>query len=340
MSENISARRNDGIDSMKGMLILLMITGHILQGKVMDNFFRFIIYSFHMPLFIGIGGYLMANSKTIKLSLRSFWMRLLKRPVWPWLIAMLAYSLLPNLAQVSNMKELFVLLMKCFIFPYHHLWFIPAYLGWIIGLKILQYFFKNPGLVFSASLLISILFFPVDHHLIFLDWVPRGYSVLHYIGRTFHIQFFFFFVLAFVSFRSKSTFPLRFNLLLLLLLFWAYSFTSHNEIWLIAGPVYYVFNFTFVQVFFQLVREEKLPQLPVLAEVGKNSLPVYLWHIFPIVYTGLMFPDYSDYKFYLMAFALELILIGLILRLSHYPLIDRYLFGNFGSDKGLKTESR
>lgn len=340
MDKGPDSVRNTGIDSLKGILIVLMIMGHILQGNVMDNYSRFIIYSFHMPLFIGIAGYLMAGSSTFQLSSNGFWSRILKRPVWPWLIAMLAYSVLPNLSKVSGIKEMLLLLGKCFVFPYHHLWFIPAYIGWITGTLLLFKLFKNPVIIFCVAFLISFVFYPVDHHLIFLDWVPKGYSLLHYIGRTFHLQFFFFFVLGFVSFRKKSTFPLRVNLILLFLLFWSYSFTSHNQIWVVAAPVYFVFNFTFVQVFFQLVREKKLPQFHWLSLIGKNSLPVYLWHIFPVVYAGLMFPDYSDYKFYLLVLVLEAILVAVIIWMTRYPVIDRYLFGNFGSVQSIKTENK
>jgi acyltransferase len=324
----LKEERNKGIDTLKGVLIVLMIIGHILHGKVSDNFIRFIIYSFHMPLFIGMGGYLMAQSRTIMLSPNGFFLRLLKRPIWPWLIAMLAYSVLPNLNRVESFDELVVLVVKCFVFPYHHLWFIPAYLGWIIGTLVLRKLFNNNSFLLVTSLLISFFFFPVDHHLVFLQWVPFGESILHYIGRTFHLQFFFFFVLGFVGYGEKSTFPLRLNFIFLFLLLWLYSFSSQNEIWIAAAPVYFIFNFTFIQIFFQWIREKKLFSFTAFALIGKNTLPIYLWHIFPIVYAGLMFPDYTDIKFYLLAALLEFVLIVAIYRLAQFKVFDRYLFGN------------
>lgn len=322
-----TSERDAGIDALKGVLILLMITGHILQGKVSDNFLRFIIYSFHMPLFIGIGGYLLSVSNTIEKAPSQFLLRLFKRPVFPWLIAMLAYSILPNLQHVHSVQELGSIVLQCFIFPYHHLWFIPAYLGWIGGTLLLKRFGLRSHFLLLISLLLSFLFYPVDHELVFLQWIPSGGSVLHYIGRTFHVQFFFFFVLGFVGFKEQSTFPLRLNLVFLFLLFWLYSFTFANEIWLAAAPVYFLFNFTFIQVFFQLMRENKLFRLKPLSLIGMNSLPIYLWHIFPIVYAGLIFPDLTDFKFYTLAALLEGLLILIIIALTRVKAVQKYLFG-------------
>jgi acyltransferase len=319
--------RNAGIDSLKGILILLMIAGHILQGKVSENFFRFVIYSFHMPLFIGIGGYLLSVSTTIEKKPGLFLFRLFKRPVFPWLIAMLAYSILPNLFQAHSMKEMGKIVLQCFIFPYHHLWFIPAYLGWIFGTLLLRKLNLKPHYLLLIALVISFLFYPVNHELVFLKWIPSGGSVLHYIGRTFHVQFFFFFVLGFYGYRNSSTFPIRINMVFLFLMFWLYSFTFANEIWLAAAPVYFVFNFTFIHVFFQLLREEKLIALRPLALIGRNSLPIYLWHIFPIVFAGLMIPDLTDLRFYSLALLLELALIISIVYLTRIKIIQKYFFG-------------
>ena len=46
--------RDSRIDSLKGLAILLVVIGHILQNTIInydDNFFFRLIYSFHMPFF-------------------------------------------------------------------------------------------------------------------------------------------------------------------------------------------------------------------------------------------------------------------------------------------------
>lgn len=49
------------LDNLKGFLIILVILGHVLQSEIVDyqnNIIFRIIYSFHMPLFFFISGYL------------------------------------------------------------------------------------------------------------------------------------------------------------------------------------------------------------------------------------------------------------------------------------------
>ena len=50
-----------GADSLKGILILLTVLGHAIQGvyteNVESNSLWNVIYSFHMPAFFAISGY-------------------------------------------------------------------------------------------------------------------------------------------------------------------------------------------------------------------------------------------------------------------------------------------
>lgn len=52
--------RNKEIDYLKGLSIILVVVGHAIQYNICDynvNPFFNIIYSFHMPLFMFISGY-------------------------------------------------------------------------------------------------------------------------------------------------------------------------------------------------------------------------------------------------------------------------------------------
>ena len=55
-------KREIWIDSFKGVLILLVVLGHSMQfflgDKCYDNYWWNLIYSFHMPAFMAISGYL------------------------------------------------------------------------------------------------------------------------------------------------------------------------------------------------------------------------------------------------------------------------------------------
>lgn len=66
-------KRNEVIDFLRGGAIMLVLWGHCLQGCNIDSFNIFqnwmfkIIYSFHMPLFMLISGYLFWKSRNKKL---------------------------------------------------------------------------------------------------------------------------------------------------------------------------------------------------------------------------------------------------------------------------------
>lgn len=57
--------RDQSLDIAKGILIIMMITGHVfLEGPL-----RHLIYTFHMPAFLIITGILTAKSSSMDLSL-------------------------------------------------------------------------------------------------------------------------------------------------------------------------------------------------------------------------------------------------------------------------------
>ena len=58
--------RKLNLDNLKGILIILVVLGHVVQSVIADyqqNVLFRVIYSFHMPLFFFISGYLTCKSK-------------------------------------------------------------------------------------------------------------------------------------------------------------------------------------------------------------------------------------------------------------------------------------
>ena len=64
----IANKRNESLDILKGILVLLVVWGHAIQFgfgfEYVEKYYCFddniykLIYSFHMPLFMAISGYL------------------------------------------------------------------------------------------------------------------------------------------------------------------------------------------------------------------------------------------------------------------------------------------
>lgn len=84
--------RNNTIDIAKGFLIICVILGHLLLDTLNENVVRYVIYSFHMPLFMFLSGYLHNISKMSSLSTKDivskYWDRMLKM----WLLAYIVFS--------------------------------------------------------------------------------------------------------------------------------------------------------------------------------------------------------------------------------------------------------
>jgi fucose 4-O-acetylase-like acetyltransferase len=115
--------RNRNIDGLKGFLIVMVIVGHILQGKVLDNFGRYVIYSFHMPLFVGLSGYLLNIDSIRSLSVGQFFGKYGSRVLLPWAIAMLVYAIYLG-AFGSHPTPLWKGWINYLLNPYYHLWFV------------------------------------------------------------------------------------------------------------------------------------------------------------------------------------------------------------------------
>ena len=92
----ISIEKNHwyGFDFIKGLLIILVFMGHIIPGVLRETLPRYVIYSFHMPLFIGISGFLLNIRKMIELSFIKLLQKYWRRMILPWIIAVLFFSLL------------------------------------------------------------------------------------------------------------------------------------------------------------------------------------------------------------------------------------------------------
>lgn len=58
--------RNNTIDIAKGFLIICVILGHLLLDTLNENVVRYVIYSFHMPLFMFLSGYLITYQRCLR----------------------------------------------------------------------------------------------------------------------------------------------------------------------------------------------------------------------------------------------------------------------------------
>ena len=154
--------RNTYIDIVKALLIILVIIGHSIQYGSGSNFikkelffnnylFKF-IYSFHMPLFIMISGYLSYNSinkNKIKDVFKSKISTLLI-PILIWTIPVLLFKI----NEVTTIREFIKLSIKTFS---TNLWFLWSVFYINILVKIINKYFKDNYLVYILVFLITFI---------------------------------------------------------------------------------------------------------------------------------------------------------------------------------------
>jgi fucose 4-O-acetylase-like acetyltransferase len=112
---------NQTVDVVKGLLILLVIIGHVLLGSQRTPV-RYFIYLFHMPLFLFVGGYLVNLPKLSEMSWKEIFVKYYKRMLKAWGFAWVIYTMLVNVKTLS-VSVVFANMLN----PYFHLWFIPSY---------------------------------------------------------------------------------------------------------------------------------------------------------------------------------------------------------------------
>lgn len=150
----VIAERNRSIDTLKGLLIFTVVLGHVLLGSLDENPLRYLIYSFHMPVFFFISGYLLDIEKMkqtpIKDIVKKYWHRMLK----PWCVAWVVYT-------PFAMRDNFSLssLLQNVYNPYYHLWFVPSLFLCILIFMVIQKKVNSSSIAYIGTFCLSLFFF-------------------------------------------------------------------------------------------------------------------------------------------------------------------------------------
>jgi len=179
----ISEGRNHTIDNIKGCGILLVIVGHILLGSADQNVVRYIIYSFHMPLFFFISGFLLNIKKIGLLSPRQFLSKYLKKMLGWWFLAWVIFTPAVNLLMyghiIADSETIPHFIIRNLVYPWGHLWFIPALFIYIATAYFLyRYFHLNGKGLVLTMLTISIFQMSFSYSGLITNLAPVRYHNL------------------------------------------------------------------------------------------------------------------------------------------------------------------
>ena len=261
--------RDNKIDSLKGFLIILVILGHLIgsNSNVINECAKTFIYTFHMPLFILISGYL----TKVKDNTKDFWKGLLN------IVVPLCIFQVINIICILVISGQFDHLLL--VTPYWTLWYMLSLAFWRI---MLQYspkgLLNNPVIYLPIAFILSIL----------CGLIPDGRIMS--IQRT--VNFFPFFLIGYYINKRAMPQPDRMwnkfvsaGLIVTIIVLITVGFYPSNSSILLRGADQYTINdipakicmlvFAFVvSISVYNLRKES----DMLAYIGRDSLLYYLYH--------------------------------------------------------------
>lgn len=314
--------RNLKMDNIKGMLILLVVTGHTLElfmGRGPGRTLYILIYLFHMPLFVYCSGYFARRKNMGK---RLLYKMLLPYIAFQTLYLLFAKFLLGEAVEIG------------YFTPYWLMWYLFAMVVWTLLLP----------LVATDSLRRQVFFLTVSVGLALGAGFMRGIG--RYLSLSRIIVFLPFFLLGFYGssrggLEGKGGRSWRSVVLLLFTtLVVGYAFLHGDEwqvSWLYEASPYgksgYDIGFRGYHMVAALLgilcavgfMPEK--KLPFLTGLGAKTMPIYLCHGFVMKWIGKekLF-DQMKWK----GLAAFLLIAAIMVVFSWFPTALRVLFGGSG----------
>jgi fucose 4-O-acetylase-like acetyltransferase len=270
-------KRLESIDRMKGIAILLVIVGHLIQfngidGGTKSKLFN-IIYSFHMPLFFILSGYVASLGSSKILNMSSLGSFMLKK-VYTLIIPLFTWELIVNKFFFNSSFELISVndLLNVFLHP--GLWFLQI----LFEIQILfslycllsSYFNKMNKFYISILLFLLVYTLPVCGY-VFIDHK-------HFMTLILFVTFFF--VGSFVSkypylqgiIMNKYVFSSSFILFLVIVSHWSIDGDFVDDILkVVISIVAFISLLHLTELISYSNRIDSQIQL-----LGKESLAIYL----------------------------------------------------------------
>lgn len=313
------------IDKIKGAAIILVIWGHCIQYcanyDVYSNKLFQLIYSFHMPFFMAVSGYLYyfsLNRKNLK--------ELIVSRIKQLLIPLLIWSLVYLLAFWWNVSHSLVQWVKNYIYT------LPLFFWFIWSLLLCSIITIGINKLFKDSLLAYFIVF------IILILLPNG---LGFFYTKYMIPYFFagYLVHKYNLKSNTIAFIISFIVFAILLYNWKfenyiYTTTMATKLTDFKG-IYddcyrYIAGFTGILVFLTLIR--KLPDLKLFEVLGKHTLGIYILGSFFNSFLHLLGLHYQPflYNFIYTPFLTCVIIgisVGLSMLISKSKILNMCLLG-------------
>ena len=323
----MSSSRLDDIDQLKGLLIILVLFGHITYIGTFSSEFQIVkefVYIFHMPVFLIISG---AFFKAIK-NLEGF-KKLLFSLVIPYFIFFTSYLVVLYFAtsyghfNTSNsIDSLRSIGYYLFIEPLASYWYLHSLIIFYLSFSLFPFilskvFSKKTSHFLSAIIIMSLIWYLQSVGVKVRLWVFFYFFVGYFFGR--------------VLFDRNRRDGLFFVLSVVTIFFVSSEFTFYEIIDLPVFRLIFSICFLFIALYIFRAMEFRF-RFYFLSCLGRGSVVFFLLHVYPInltkVISGFFInlePTGTIYLAFSLFFSFAFCFLFLIV--SDYLTISRFLFG-------------
>lgn len=307
-------KRDLSIDALKAFAIFLVVLGHYIQSTIQnydDNYLFKLIYSFHMPLFIFISGYLSYNINGLKSNYLNRRFISLIIPYLSWMVVSSVFlSCTSDISYIS-------LMLKILYHPDYGLWFLWVLFWMHVTLYCSYFISKKHHLILFGCFIVSFLLITMvsDFGNIFAikslaSLLP--YFILGYILNILKDK---------VGFVFKVWY-LILPLFLVLVYFWKRNDSIEINVWFANSKIFiYMYKVIVallgIIISFGLFKYIRKYHNAILY-TGENSIAIYAMNLYGLLILKPLYRDLSEgILFYLYAFSISVIVICICLVIDY-----------------------
>lgn len=257
--------RSPGIDIFRGILVILVILGHFAEITHQHSGAAWFGTGVRMPLFIGLSGYLFNLDAARALPLAQFLRKHYRRLILPWLLACGVHLTITGALDWTTPLHLILQ-------PPYHLWFVPVLLSFML-------IARGSGLDRSTLLALAIPFSILAMYALGLGHTRQLYHPLVPDRRYFIFCLYFMYGM-WTANQTLSRYRYVTSIILAAigLLWWSVLYLRASLPAEVAADV--ILSISLISLL-PLLRHVRV-DLPVIREIGQDSLYFYLWH--PLIF--------------------------------------------------------
>lgn len=294
--------RNATIDSLKGFAIILVVIGHVLQNTIIDydeNILFRLIYSFHMPLFFFLSGYVSKNKISV-INLKKYFVAL----IIPFISFAIISSLYIGYQGIEDNYRVAHNIIKTLIYPDNGLWFLYV----LFVIHILNYIASRTSILYVILIIV------------FITAISKVLDSQNVLGLRTIVIFSIYFFLGKYVFKNSEVITRNcskfYVVLLIIFVCFGYFWHRTDNIYLLSINLSSVASFLYryfvgllgIFAFYGLFNKIKISKLALL---GQHTLIIYVLNSYFMPF--LKWLDFSNiYIIHLIFSTIIIIVLSLI----------------------------